>query len=281
MRTQPWRLGITHATTFTYEPDARASYNEVRMLPLTTIRQTTMTAGVETTPHARQFRYWDYWGTQVVSFDIPARHPELTVTATSVVDTGPNPGRGDTSWAGLAARAEAMSEYLTPTPYTAWTEELVAVAGELRRDKPVDAVEAAVGWVHSALEYEPGVTGVHTSAADALSAGKGVCQDFAHLAVSLLRRMGVPVRYVSGYLYPKPDPAVGEMMVGESHAWIEAWTGDWWEADPTNLATVGPRHVTVARGRDYADVTPVKGVYAGGGDDFMTTQVRITRIHRD
>ena len=281
MRPQPWRLEIEHHTEFKYEPAARASYNEVRMVPLTTIRQTTMTARVETTPSARQFRYWDYWGTQVVAFDVPAQHRELEVRALSVVDTGPGPEPGRADWTELAAESDAMSEFLAPTPYTAWTDELVEVAAGLRRTSPAETVQAVAEWVNSTLEYQQGVTGVHTSASEALDAGKGVCQDFAHVAVSLLRRLGVPSRYVSGYLYPKPDPEVGEVMIGESHAWIEAWTGDWWEADPTNLSAVGLRHVTVARGRDYADVTPVKGIYAGGGDDTMTTRVRITRTPRD
>ena len=281
MKAQPWRLEIEHRTAFSYEPAARASYNEVRMVPLTTIRQTTMTARVETAPSARQFRYWDYWGTQVVAFDVPAQHRELEVRAISVVDAGPGPDRAGAAWSVLARETDVMAEFLTPTPYTAWTGGLVAVADQLRKASPAETVEAVVEWVHASLRYEQGVTGVHTSAAEALKAGKGVCQDFAHLAVALLRRLGIPARYVSGYLYPKLDPAVGEAMTGESHAWIEVWTGDWWEADPTNLSMVGPRHVTVGRGRDYADVAPVKGIYAGGGDDTMTTRVRITRTPRD
>lgn len=281
MRPQPWRLEIEHCTTFTYDPPARSSYNEVRMVPLTTVRQTTMSARVEITPNSRQYRYWDYWGTQVVAFDIPASHPQLEVRSVAVVDTGPAGGRGDAGWGALESMGSQMAEFLVPTPYTAWTPELVAVAEGLRTGGPVDTVEAVVEWVHSALQYQQGVTGVHTSAAEALDAGKGVCQDFAHIGVTLLRRLGIPARYVSGYLHPKPDPSIGEEMAGESHAWIEAWTGDWWESDPTNLVAVGTHHVVVGRGRDYADVTPVKGIYAGGGDDTMTTTVRITRTPRD
>jgi len=281
VRQQPWRLEIDHRTAFTYDPAARSSYNEVRMVPLTTVRQTTMTARVETTPSSRQYRYWDYWGTQVVAFDVPDSHRELEVRATAVVDTGPAPDRQAADWSTLAGVAQSMAEFLAPTPYTAWTPELAEVAEDLRRATTVGTVEAVVEWVHQTLQYQQGVTGVHTSAAEALAAGKGVCQDFAHLGVSLMRRLGIPARYVSGYLHPKPDPYIGEEMAGEGHAWIESWTGDWWESDPTNLVAVGTRHVVVGRGRDYADVTPVKGIYAGGGDDTMSTTVRITRTPRD
>jgi transglutaminase-like putative cysteine protease len=92
-----------------------------------------------------------------------------------------------------------------------------------------------------------------------------------------LRSIGIPARYVSGYFHPVPAPDVGDTVDGQSHAWIEVWTGAWWELDPTNLVPVGPRHVAVGRGRDYGDVSPVKGIYAGGDDDSMTTTVSIQR----
>lgn len=281
MITQPWRLEIRHTTRFEYAQPARASYNEARMIPLTTIRQTTMAAQIVTRPAARQYRYWDYWGTQVVAFDVPEAHRELEIEATGVVDTGAAAEPAPIGWDELSDRADAMAELLAPTAYTSLDADLAERAAELRGPTPAGTVEAVTEWVHGALEYEPGVTGVHTSAVDAVSAGKGVCQDFAHLGVGMLRELGIPARYVSGYLHPSPDPVVDEEVAGQSHAWVEAWTGDWRELDPTNLVTVGPRHVAVARARDYADVTPVKGVYAGGGEDTMTVAVRIRRIRRD
>ena len=135
-----------------------------------------------------------------------------------------------------------------------------------------------MAWVHDRLEYVPGVTGVQTSAADAARAGRGVCQDFAHLSLALLRAAGVPARYVSGYLHPRPDAEIGDEVSGESHAWIDAWAGNWWAFDPTNAIDVGVRHVMVARGRDYSDVPPVKGVYAGNADNSMSIEVVIARM---
>lgn len=274
---EPWRLEIDHTTLFRYDAPVRSSYNEARMVPLTTLRQTTMSSQVTTRPAARQFRYWDYWGTQVLAFDVPEPHDELRIEAHSVVDTGYPSRPAPLSWAELAVRVEPLCELLTQTRYTPADRRLEDVGAGLRASDPFETVQAVVEWVHGALAYETGVTGVHTSAVEALDAGRGVCQDFAHLAVSLLRELGIPARYVSGYLHPTPDPDTEVEVTGQSHAWAEAWVGDWWEVDPTNLVAVGPRHVTVGRGRDYADVTPIKGVYAGETEDSMTTTVVIKR----
>jgi transglutaminase-like putative cysteine protease len=119
---------------------------------------------------------------------------------------------------------------------------------------------------------------VHSSAVDAWQAGEGVCQDYAHLTLAMLRAVGVPARYVSGYLHTKPDAAVGETVVGESHAWIEAWTGGWWGFDPTNDLPIGHRHVWVATGRDYGDVSPLKGTYSGGAATAIEVTVDMTRL---
>jgi transglutaminase-like putative cysteine protease len=119
---------------------------------------------------------------------------------------------------------------------------------------------------------------VRTSAQDAWQLRKGVCQDIAQLTAGLLRAVGIPARYVSGYLYPRSDAEVGDTVAGQSHAWVEWFTGDWEAFDPTNGTTVGKRHVIVARGRDYADVTPLKGVYHGAPSTDLGVTVEITRL---
>lgn len=277
MRSEPWRLSIEHVTTFSYGSPARSSFNEARMIPLTTARQTTLTAQVSTLPATNQYRYRDYWGTQVVVFDVADPHDTLEIRAETVVDTGTYNPRVKCTWEELDVAADAKCEFLSFTPSTRPDTRLKAVAQSLRRPDPVETVEAVCEWVHSAIEYQRGVTGVHTSAAEALGAGRGVCQDFAHVAIALLRQVGIPARYVSGYLHPVPEPQVGRTVEGQSHAWIEAWTGGWWELDPTNLVPVGRRHAAVARGRDYGDVSPVRGIYAGGDGDRMATTVAIER----
>ena len=128
------------------------------------------------------------------------------------------------------------------------------------------------------MEYVPGSTGVRTSAQEAWSLRKGVCQDIAHLTLGMLRAVGIPARYVSGYLFPLAGGAVGDTVAGQSHAWVEWWCGDWVPFDPTNGVPIGVRHVTVAHGRDYADVTPLKGVYHGAPSTDLGVTVEITRL---
>jgi transglutaminase-like putative cysteine protease len=108
--------------------------------------------------------------------------------------------------------------------------------------------------------------------------GKGVCQDISHVTVGLLRALGLPARYVSGYLHPRRDAAVGEPVTGESHAWVEWWDGAWNGFDPTNSVDVGPRHVTIGRGRDYGDVPPFKGLFSGPKSEGHAVTVEVTRL---
>ena len=144
--------------------------------------------------------------------------------------------------------------------------------------RPQEAVIAAANWVNTELDYVPGTTGVHSSGLDALRDGKGVCQDFAHLTLILLRGMGIPARYVSGYLHPQRRAEVGDTIEGQSHAWVQAWTGGWWDYDPTNDVEINEQYVTVAVGRDYSDVTPLKGIYSGEGSTDLDVVVEITRL---
>jgi transglutaminase-like putative cysteine protease len=122
-----------------------------------------------------------------------------------------------------------------------------------------------------------GVTGVRTSAQEAWQDGRGVCQDFAHIALGALRALGVPARYVSGYLHPDPAAPVGRTVTGQSHAWVEWWAGDWYGFDPTNGKVAGLDHVVVATGRDYGDVSPFRGVISGGAGSRMDVRVELTR----
>lgn len=276
--TTGWRMRTEHLTTFRYPTPARASYNEVRKIPGTAARQTTLEARVQTSPVVSQYAYLDYWGTHVVAFNVDRPHDELAVHGVSLVETRPPTAAPDGTWGAVEAVADRHAEFLAPSQYTAPRLDLVEVSRSLRAPAPRATVEAVVGWVKDSLEYVRGVTHVHTSAVEAFVAGSGVCQDFAHLALTVLRAGGIPARYVSGYLHPDPEAEVGEEAVGESHAWVEAWLGDWWGWDPTNGVDVGHRHVVVARGRDYADVAPVRGIYAGGAEHETAVSVRITRM---
>jgi transglutaminase-like putative cysteine protease len=279
-----WRLRIAHDSGYQYEGVALASYNEARIVPLTTDRQLVLEATVSVTPSshsARPYRYWDYWGTVVHVFDVHTRHTELTVAGRSLVETSEAQPVTDCEWAALddPNLIDRFSELLAPTGYVPGCDGLGSVVAQVRHaPSPAAAVHEAVEWARNALAYGAGATHVHTTALEALDGGLGVCQDFAHLTLLVLRAAGIPSRYASGYFYSSEDGRIGQTVTGESHAWVEAWTGGWWGIDPTNGVHVGERHVLVARARDYADVPPLKGIYIGGASQSLGVTVHLTRV---
>lgn len=277
------RLRITHTSGFRYRGPVVASYNEARMTPLTTPTQTTLEARIELAPAASTYRYWDYWGTQVTAFDLRVSHEELRVIAHSLVETrdGPPIQDADAEWDVVrsAPVEDEYAELLQQTPRTLPPQELVALTADVAADLRPDAAAREVSdWIRSEMEYVQGVTQVQSGAEEAWRQRKGVCQDFAHLAVGALRSLGIPARYVSGYLHPRPDAALGETVAGQSHAWIEWWSGAWQAYDPTNGKPLGHDHVVVARGRDYGDVPPLRGVYSGPAATATTVVVEVTRV---
>jgi len=277
-----WRMRVVHATGYAYRTPVTASYNEARLTPRSDSRQNVIINRVETAPATRSYRYVDYWGTAVTAFDLHAPHTELQVTSSSVVETDRSEAPAATiHWADLDSVAvlDRFDEVLTPTRYTPISKRIDRIARSLAKGRePHDAVLAAARWVHSELQYVRGTTGVHSSGLDALAEGKGVCQDFAHLTLILLRSMGIPARYVSGYLHPNPDAVIGDTIEGESHAWIQAWTGSWWNYDPTNDTEVTEQYISVGFGRSYADVAPLKGIYLGQGSSDLDVVVEMTRL---
>jgi transglutaminase-like putative cysteine protease len=278
-RADGWRLRVLHETRFDYDSPARASYNELRVTPRTERGQTALEAKVVTVPVAPQYSYVDYWGTQVVSFNVDRGHEMLSVLGSALVDTQRPEPPEDASWEEVADASLIMADHLSHKLYTEPGGELEDLAAGLRTSRPLETARRIMGQAHSRLRYMRGVTSVHTSANEAFADGAGVCQDFAHLALAMTKSVGLPSRYVSGYFHPDPDATIGEEIGGESHAWVEVWTGAWWGFDPTNDCAVGERHVAVGRGRDYSDVPPVKGIYAGRAEHSMQVGVRITRTH--
>lgn len=277
-----WRMRVVHTTGYAYQSPVTASYNEARLTPRSNTRQNVILNRVETVPATRSYRYIDYWGTAVTAFDLHAPHTELTVTSSSVVETEcPEQPATKSSWEELQSMAviDRFDEVLRPTGYTPTSKRVLAVGKRIMKyHGPADAVIAAARWVRSELDYLPGTTGVHSSGLDALQQGKGVGQDFAHLTLIVLRSMGIPARYVSGYVHPKRDAAVGKTVAGRSHAWIQAWTGGWWNYDPTSETEITEQYISVGVGRDYSDVSPLKGIYSGRGSTDLDVDVEITRL---
>jgi len=278
-----WRVGIRHVTGYQYEEPVTSSYNEARITPISNDRQLVLESEVEVSPAATVYRYWDWWGTLVHSFDLHEPHDELVITGTSVVETsGPVPApETPATWADLAdaGTRDRYWELLTASRYVPLDGPVQDAADTLDRGlTPAETCAAVVDLVRGRLSYERGTTTVSTTAADALEIGSGVCQDFTHVALGVLRSRGIPARYVSGYLHPSSKAQPGEVLAGQSHAWVEAWVGEWLPFDVTNGSDVGERHVVVGRARDYADLAPLNGIFHGGPAKALGVTVELTRL---
>lgn len=277
-----WRIATEHRSAYRYAEPVTTSFNEARISPAASRGQTVIESTVVVEPATPLFTYVDYWSTLVVAFDVAEPHSELVVTGSSIVET-PSAGaiHAELDWDELerADIQDQFAEFLLPTAYTEGDDELAAITAELVEGQDLaSAVEVIGGWTRDRLDYVAGATEVSTSALEAWRRGAGVCQDFAHLTLAVARAMGLPGRYCSGYLHPNADAGIGHAVVGESHAWVELWAGDWQGFDPTIGWPVGERHVLVARGRDYGDVTPLKGVFHGGPTAALEVGVELTRL---
>jgi transglutaminase-like putative cysteine protease len=216
--------------------------------------------------------YQDPDGNIVHHFNIPGRHSWLTVTAEAFVEVSAPLALPDAlgldAWEQIdTATAEGeFWESLSASPFARPTEPLAALAREIgltRSDDPLGTVRRIMSDIFGRFEYAPQSTRVDSPIDDALAARKGVCQDFAHVMIALVRQLGIPCRYVSGYLF-QPAESAGSVD-GATHAWVEAWLPGlgWVGFDPTHNTPAGEHHIRVAVGRDYADVPPTRGVFKG------------------
>lgn len=277
------QLKVVHTTGFSYEGGAAASYNEARLTPQTHGGQIVVHARLDVHPAPWTWSYRDYWGTHVTAFEVLDPHDSLTVSATSTVHTEPH---GTTaprlSWDELrsSAVADRFTEFLGIDDRVAAPADLAEMYTEIAAHcaDPDKAARSICSLIHDEVDYVVGSTDVSGRAADSWARQAGVCQDMAHLVIGGLRQVGIPARYVSGYLHPGKDPEVGETVSGESHAWVEWWDGGWHGFDPTNDTAQNERHVVVAVGRDYADVRPLSGIFTGAGASSMFVDVQVTRL---
>ncbi len=277
------RLKVMHRTGFSYAGGALRSYNEARMTPQTTLEQELRHSRLDVLPVPWSFTYTDYWGTQVTAFEVHEKHEKLSVTCTSTVDVDREVRSGaGLSWADLRTPrvVDEFVETLHISDRVDPGEDLLSWVTPLaeQSDKPGDYARSVVALIHDEVEYVTGSTHVESRAAEAWAARSGVCQDMAHLTVGCLRHVGIPARYVSGYLVPKATAEIGQAVSGESHAWVEWWDGEWVGFDPTNGIGVNNHHIVVAHGRDYADVAPLSGIFTGGKALDMFVEVEITRL---
>lgn len=278
------RIKVVHVTSLKYEEEATASYNEARMFPQTRDGQYVMDSHLDVLPGGAQHTFTDFFGTSVSSFEVLIPHTELTVIATSVVDVQALPTRTvDFTWKNLAEhlpKSFVLMDTLAQTTATEPCEEMSDIANRaVSAGNDINTTARQIcNEVGEAMEYRKGVTGVNSTAREAWRKKSGVCQDIAHICLGVLRSAGIPARYVSGYLHPDPDAPNGEAVIGESHAWIEWFAGRWYGYDPTNLIEIGDNHVYVGHGRDYSDVAPLRGVYAGKSGSQLAVEVELTRL---
>lgn len=280
------RLRIRHRTRYDYEGRVSLSYNEARMSPLTDTHQVVLESNIKVSPNiAVVSNYRDYWGTRVMAFDMSGTHDFLEVDATATVEVHRVERavvpEETLSWEELATEEmlDQPSDYLPQSRLSEPGAEVRAgVSGFRDLTTPHEAAHAVMGFLRENMEYVPGVTGVHTNAEAAWSERRGVCQDLAHVGIGALRSLGIPARYVSGYIHPRPDAGIGEEVAGQSHAWLEWFDGEWRSWDPTNHKAASDMHVSVSRGRDYRDVTPLKGIQTGGRHSSLSVSVLVTRV---
>jgi transglutaminase-like putative cysteine protease len=282
------RMSINHKTGFRYQSPVASSYNEARMVPVTTDTQTVWSSRVTIDPVPWSFSYTDYWGTLVTTFELHEPHNRLTVHAQSVVETrvddDPWDRTGqaaphDLGWDALEDRTviDSMAEFLAVTGRTRPPEELAALAAATRSHPPRVAAVEVCRIIKERVRYETGSTTVTSTAAEVWAGGTGVCQDYSHLALGALRSIGLPARYVSGYLYSSEDTSARTTVTGESHSWVEWWCGSWVAYDPTTGSRISDRYIRVGHGRDYGDVAPLRGTYSGGESDMFVT-VTMTQL---
>lgn len=283
------RFEICYRMAFEYENVIRHSQNEVRACPVTDEHQLLLFYRFHSTPSARVHSFTDYWGTRVDSYGIREPHVAIEIRAESTVETRRRPlvaSSPPLAALGEYSFREPLVEHLQVTRHTdagagvrAWAEDLRARSG----DDVVELVLAVHRATHRALRYEPGATRIGTTAEEVLEGGAGVCQDYAHLAVAACRTLGIPARYVSGYFFAADDrtgEVSGDTASVQTHAWFEAAIpgGGWLALDPTNSLAVGESHVTIGRGRDYDDVPPIRGVYAGTANTRVEAGVEMRRM---
>ena len=272
-------LRIQHETKLTYTAPVTETVLEVRMSPPSDEDQTNLGYRLRITPSAPVTSYRDGEGNRVDLFNLMTPYRELTIRATTIVRTHRRPVSerlAGVEWPGDGPVAVEALEYLSPSHLVnrgALLDEFVA--GLPRpRGSFVDGVAALTEAVKSRLKYEKRVTTARTPLSEALELGRGVCQDFAHLFLGAARGLGVPARYVSGYVH-----GPGELA---THAWIQVWSGPtgWVDVDPTRGIFVGDDHVVIGVGRDFLDVPPNRGVWKGRADESISVSVQVEPIDR-
>ncbi|MCA9127298.1 MAG: transglutaminase family protein [Planctomycetales bacterium] len=296
----PIRYRIRHSTHYEYSAPVAICQNHLRMMPRSMKTLTTTVecheSQVEISP-SPSFRseHVDYFGNRVLCFTIESLHQELTVTATSEVSVCQHRKvEENTSLAwekvrddvarGRDSRWLEAQEFVFDSPRIARGADFAEFAqvSFLPGREVVEATRNLTRRIHSSFRYDVTATDVNTSTDEALALRAGVCQDFAHVQIACLRSLGIPARYVSGYLRTAPPPGIARMVgADESHAWVSVYCGSqlgWIDFDPTNNCVAETNHIPICVGRDYSEVSPMRGVVIGGGTTALSVHVDVDSI---
>jgi len=303
-------LEITHDTHYTYDPNVEIAQHFAHLKPANTETQTVLNTEIYVDPKpAWSEENKDSYGNVCTFFSLQSRHSDLLITAKSLIETsstvyGPKPldtpawelvreyfrYHSNTKW-------DAASEFLFPSPFITLRPEFAEFArANFTSGRPLlDAAIDLMRRIYSEFHYVSKSTDISTPAIEALNKRQGVCQDFAHILIASLRSIGLPAKYISGYILTNPPPGQARLIGGDaSHAWVSVYVpslnensqlghGVWCDLDPTNnrwgYGTPGEDYVHLAEGRDFSDVSPIRGVIHGGADHTLNVAVTVLPIH--
>jgi transglutaminase-like putative cysteine protease len=295
------QLQVTHETRYDYVPAVEIAQHMSHLQPMNTATQTLLAHSLHIAPEpAQQTHTLDIYGNMRCFFSLPTSHAQLKVVARSVVSTSTRPlPDSSLTWEQVRERFryatgntyDAAAEFVFASPYVPRHADFAAYARpSFAPGTPlVLAARDLMRRIHTEFTYESQSTQVNTPALEALAQRKGVCQDFAHIMIACLRALGLPARYVSGYLLTEPPPGQTKLVGSDaSHAWVSVYIPDfpqdacWCDFDPTNnkdgWGTPGEDYITLALGRDYADVSPIRGVIHGGANHTLTVGVTVEPV---
>ena len=287
------RYTVRHETHYRYGAAVDLGLHQLRLTPVAAGRQTLVEHALTIAPEPdslTQFR--DHFGNDVHALSIESRHNAFSVVLQATVEIADGDGvvADGPAWETIHEQMQqdgfpeppAVAEFTYPSPLAQRNEAAVAYVREsfAAGVSIVPAMRHLLARMHADFAYTPGITDVTTAVAQVMESRAGVCQDFAHVMISGLRGLGLPARYVSGYLrtYP-PESGTGLQGADASHAWVSVWCGaelGWVDCDPTNNLIVTDEHIAVAYGRDFSDVTPLRGVILGGGQHGLSVAVSVT-----
>jgi transglutaminase-like putative cysteine protease len=289
-------LHVLHETAYDYAPAVRTAQHMAHLKPLELPRQKLLHHKLTIAPEpAQRGESVDVYGNTRSFFSLQSAHEQLRVQADSLVSTTPPPEYAPgLPWEQAreamryhrAAHYDPATEFSFASPYVPRHEDFVAYAQpSFTAGRPLlEAARDLMERIHADIEYQPQATDVNTPALDALKLRKGVCQDLAHVMLGCLRSLGLPARYVSGYLLTEPPPGQARLVGSDaSHAWVSVYVlagkegpGEWVDLDPTNSRGAGEDYVTLAIGRDFSDVSPIRGVIHGGANHSLKVAVTVT-----